>query len=66
MSIFQLLSEEIFESEDALTQQKLKVMKSTLNDQFAQIFSLFMFIMSSSENPVLLLKMFESLLAYLY
>ncbi|KAJ1392774.1 armadillo-type protein [Ochromonadaceae sp. CCMP2298] len=54
MKVLQLLSEEVFDySKDSMTTAKIKLMKESLNEEFAQIFQLCEFILEASQKPSL-------------
>lgn len=56
MKVLLLLSEEIFDfSKDTLTSSKVKTMKETLNEEFAQIFQLCEFILEASQKTSLII-----------
>jgi exportin-1 len=55
MKVLQLLSEEVFDfSKDSMTTVKIKTMKESLNEEFAQIFQLCEFILEASRKPSLI------------
>ena len=55
MIILRLLSEEVFDfSGDSMTALKIKTMKESLNDEFANIFKLCEFILENSQKPSLI------------
>ncbi|GMH35437.1 hypothetical protein BSKO_03305 [Bryopsis sp. KO-2023] len=66
MHILRLLSEEIFDfSRGALTQAKIKELKSSLNDEFRLIHELCHFVLNNSQCPSLIQATLSTLHAYL-
>ncbi|CAN0009418.1 unnamed protein product [Phaeothamnion confervicola] len=66
MQILKLLSEEVFDfSKDQMTTVKIKSMKESLNDQFAQVYQLAEFIMEHSQRPALLNVTLQTLQRFL-
>lgn len=66
MVILKLLSEEVFDfSRDELTQAKTRQLKMSLNQEFAQIHALCVFVLTASSQTTLLKCTLETLLAYL-
>ncbi len=66
MKVLKLLSEEVFDfSKETMTQQKMKKMKESLNEEFAQIFQLCEFILEASNKPSLLLATLQCLQRFL-
>ena len=66
MQILLLLSEEVFDySRDQMTSEKAMLLKSSLNKDFAEIFSLCDFILGNSQNPTLLSSTLKTLLRFL-
>lgn len=66
MKVLTLLSEEIFEfSKDSLTAAKMKTMKETLNESFAQIFQLCEFILEHSQKTSLIVATLRTLQRFL-
>ncbi|KCV67715.1 hypothetical protein H696_05823 [Fonticula alba] len=66
MIILKLLSEEIFDySEEQIVSKRVDELKNELANQFAPIFSLCMFILTSASKPSLVLVALETLLRFL-
>lgn len=66
MKVLKLLSEEVFDfSMDSMTTAKIKVMKESLNDEFAQVFQLCEFILEASTKTSLLKSTLETLQRFL-
>jgi exportin-1 len=55
MVILRLLSEEVFDfSKNEMTAEKARIMKQSLNEEFAKVFQLCEFILGASERPSLI------------
>jgi exportin-1 len=66
MKILKLLSEEVFDfSKDSMTAAKIKTMKETLNEEFAQVFRLCEFILEVSNKTSLIQATLETLQRFL-
>jgi exportin-1 len=62
MAILKLLSEEVFDfSNTEMTSEKARVMKMSLNEEFAKVFQLCEFILEASNRPSLLIATFTTL-----
>jgi exportin-1 len=66
MRLLQLLSEEVFDySKDSLTTAKIRTLKGSLNEEFAQIFNLCEFILGVAQTPSLVLSTLQTLQRFL-
>lgn len=66
MAILKLLSEEVFDfSKDQMVTEKVKVLKESLNGEFAQIFQLCEFVLEMSQRPSLLKVTLQTLQRFL-
>lgn len=66
MQILKLLSEEVFDfSKDQMTTEKVTTMKTSLNNEFSQIYQLCQFILSHSQRPSLLKVTLQTLQRFL-
>jgi exportin-1 len=66
MAILRLLSEEVFDfSKNDLTQAKIKELKSSFNDQFAQVHELCLMVLNASQRPDLIRATLATLNAFL-
>jgi len=65
MHILKLLSEEVFEVKDQMTQAKTKALKERLNEEFAQIFTLCDMVLQQSTRPSLLNATLQTLQRFL-
>jgi len=66
MNILLLLSEEVFDySQEKMTQEKMKTMKTNLNREFTLIFQLCEYILDKSQDPNLLTMTLQTLLRFL-
>eukprot|EP00566_Odontella_aurita_P002334 CAMPEP_0113600474 /NCGR_PEP_ID=MMETSP0015_2-20120614/42722_1 /TAXON_ID=2838 /ORGANISM="Odontella" /LENGTH=1086 /DNA_ID=CAMNT_0000508725 /DNA_START=303 /DNA_END=3563 /DNA_ORIENTATION=- /assembly_acc=CAM_ASM_000160 len=66
MQILKLLSEEVFDfSRDQMVTEKVKMMKESLNNEFAQIYHLCEFILEHSQRPSLLRVTLQTLQRFL-
>ena len=66
MAILRLLSEEVFDfSKNDLTQAKTKELKSSFNDQFAQVHELCLMVLNASQRPDLIRATLATLNAFL-
>eukprot|EP00667_Euglena_gracilis_P000862 EG_transcript_863 len=66
MNILRLLSEEVFDfSTGQMTQSKIRVMKENLNHEFALVFELCQFVLTTSQNTALLVETLQTLLKFL-
>ena len=66
MRILKLLSEDVFVfSAETMTRAKIKQMKESLNEEFSQVFQLFLLVMEASQKPSLLLSTLDALQRFL-
>ncbi|RYG63928.1 hypothetical protein EON64_14990, partial [archaeon] len=66
MMVLQLLSEEVFDfSKESMTASKVKTMKESLNEEFAQIFQLCTFILEASRKVSLIRCTLQTLQRFL-
>eukprot|EP00993_Chasmostoma_nieuportense_P007598 NODE_86_length_3321_cov_122.116468_g80_i0.p1 GENE.NODE_86_length_3321_cov_122.116468_g80_i0~~NODE_86_length_3321_cov_122.116468_g80_i0.p1 ORF type:complete len:1072 (-),score=349.09 NODE_86_length_3321_cov_122.116468_g80_i0:63-3278(-) len=66
MHILRLLSEEIFDfSAGQMTQNKIKTLKESLNQEFALIFEMCQFVLKNSQNTQLISETLQTLLMFL-
>lgn len=66
MAILRLLSEEVFDfSKNDLTQAKTKELKSSFNEQFAQVHELCLMVLNASQRPDLIRATLATLNAFL-
>jgi len=66
MRILKLLSEEVFDfSAETMVSEKVRKMKDSLNEEFAQVFQLCQLVLEASQKPSLLLATLQTLQLFL-